>query len=139
MKTKYLLIFISASTLCWYACKKDGNSTSSITGKWSVVSDSTFVGVGAGNHPVDYAGQAGDYFDFRTDGNIYTKEGTVLDTLNYKLVSDNTLIIESFGATFNGVPATSTIKTRTANSLVIVSPRVFTPGGATGRTVHLKR
>ena len=139
MKTRHLIILISSLTLCWCACKKDGNNPSSIMGKWSVVSDSTFVGVGAGNHPVNYAGQAGDYFDFRTDGYIYTKEGTAFDTLSYKFVSNNTLTIESFGATFNGVPATSTIKTWAANSLVIVSPRIFTPGGATGRTAHLAR
>jgi hypothetical protein len=141
MKVTYSLITIATLIICLYACKKDGNNTntSSIIGKWSVVSDSTFSGVGSGNHAANYNGQAGDYFDFRTDGNVYTKEGTVLDTLSYKLVSNTAVIIASFGLTLNGVPETSQIKTLTSHNLIIDAPVIIIPGGEFGRKVSLSK
>jgi hypothetical protein len=141
MKAPYSLITIATLIICLYACKKDGNNinSSSIVGKWSIVSDSTFAGVGSSNHPVNYAGAPGDYFDFRTDGNVYTKEGAVLDTLSYKLVSNTTIIIASFGVTLNGVPETSSIKVLTSHNLTIDAPVLLTPGGEFGRKVSLSR
>ncbi|HEY4322773.1 MAG TPA: hypothetical protein VGN20_02275 [Mucilaginibacter sp.] len=140
MKIKRTLIIIAGLTLGLYACKKDGSNLnpSSLVGKWNVVSDSTFVGVGVNNHPVDYHGQPGDYFDFRTDGHVYTKEGTAFDTLSYSIVSNTGIIIQSFGLTVNGVPETSNV-TLTANNAVIDAPTFFTPGGAFGRKVTLSR
>ncbi|HEY2581958.1 MAG TPA: hypothetical protein VGI43_09130 [Mucilaginibacter sp.] len=140
MKIIRTLIIIAGLTLGLYACKKDGTNfnTSSLVGKWNVVSDSTFAGVGSTNHPVDYHGQPGDYFDFRTDGHVYTKEGTVLDTLSYNIVSNTGIIIQSFGITLNGVPETSNV-TFNAHGAVIDAPTIFTPGGAFGRKVTLSR
>jgi hypothetical protein len=56
------------------------NSKFTVLTKWSIVDDSAFSGVGLNNHPVNYTGQKGDYFDFRADGNLYIKEGSTLDT-----------------------------------------------------------
>jgi len=159
MKTSYSLVIIAAFTLCIAACKKDLNNTnhspikdvgninqftdntnqSAIAGKWNIVSDSTYAGVGSTNHPVNYIGVTGDYFDFRTDGNIYTKEGVVLDTLSYRLVAGNGIIAASFGGIFNGVPQTSHITNLTAHTVTIASPEVFTPGGVFWRKVSLSR
>ena len=88
---------------------------------------------------MDYAGQAGDYFNISANGHIYTKEGAVLDTLSYSNVSDTTIIISPFGITLNGVPETSHIITFTAHSLVIQAPEIATPGGIFGRKVSLSR
>ncbi|MBZ5857308.1 hypothetical protein [Flavihumibacter profundi] len=112
---------------------------SAIPGKWNIVNDSTFIGVGINNHQVSYSGQAGDYFDFRSDGFLYTKEGAVLDTLSYSLASDNTILIASFGIILNGQPGMSYISNLTAHSLTITAPIVITPGGAFGRKVNLNR
>jgi hypothetical protein len=126
--------------LALYACKKDSNNAKpTITGKWNLVSDSTYVGVGLNNHLVTFQGQPGDYFDFRTDGHVYTKEATVLDTLTYQLTSNTTIIISSFGVTLNGVPETSYIRVLTAHNLAIDAPRVVTPGGVGGRKLKLSR
>ena len=141
-RMKKALIIIGCSLLaCLYACKKYSSSTdaSTVTGKWNVVSDSTYAGVGLNNHPVDYQGKPGDYFDFRTSGTLYTKEGTVLDTLSYHLLSDTAMIIQSFGIVGNGIPETSHITIFTAHQLVIKAPTVFTPGGIFGRTTALSR
>lgn len=140
MEIKRTLTIIAGLALGLYACKKDGNNfnSSSLAGKWNVVSDSTYVGVGVNNHPVNYHGQQGDYFDFRTDGHVYTKEGAVLDTLSYSVISNTAIIIQSFGLIANGVPETSNV-TRTTNTAVIDAPVFFTPGGAFGRKVTLSR
>jgi hypothetical protein len=135
------------------ACKKTTVSppypteTAGLTGMWSLVTDSTFKGVGTSNHPVDYTGEAGDYFDFDTNGCVYTRENTVLATLTYRLVSDTTIMISAFGVIVNGVPDTSTITGLStsnglniaARTIVIESPFFPTPGGEFWRKVTLSR
>ena len=124
-------------------CKKNsfsGNDMNNgILGKWDILNDSAFVGVGVTNHQASYIGLAGDYFDVRKDGFIYVKESTDLDTLSYSLTSDSTIIIASFGLILNGVPEISQITNLTANSATINAPVVITPGGEFGRKVILKR
>jgi hypothetical protein len=157
MKTKYSLMIIGLM-LCAAACKKDingslsqvinkndKNSSSelgqlSIIEKWNIVTDSTFAGAGITNHAVDYSGQPGDYFDIRANGYIYTKEGAVLDTLSYTLLSDTTIIIKPFGLAVNSVPPISGhITNLTLNSVNIASPEFATPGGLFGRRLSLSR
>lgn len=160
MKAKYLVLIAAGLLLSLFACKKPANNLTrgsggtsgqvstqtsalvnpgSIIGNWNIVTDSTFAGAGITNHPVDYAGQAGDYFNISANGHIYTKEGAVLDTLTYSNVSDTTIVISPFGITLNGVPETSHIITFTAHNLVISAPQIATPGGIFGRRVSLSR
>lgn len=139
MRTSPLLVIAASLALCLYGCKKDNTNPSSIAGKWNIVSDSTFTGVGIGNHAVNYSGHPGDYFNFSINGTLYTKEGTILDTLTYRNVSDTAIIISSFGVIVNGVPETSRITTFTAHNLVINAPRINTPGGSFGRKITLSR
>ena len=152
---KTLSTFIVAGLmLSMIACKKESiNSTSQavnktnnnvvalpgLIAKWQILTDSTFAGVGLTNHPVNYQGQAGDYFDIRTNGYIYTKEGSVFDTLSYTLLSDTTITIVPFGLIINDVPASSHIRNLSANSVTIASPLFLTPGGQFGRKVSLSR
>jgi hypothetical protein len=141
MKKTYAPIFIIGILLSLYACNKNVNAINptAIVGKWNVVSDSTYVGVGIGNHPVDYAGTPGDYFNILANGIIYTKEGTQLDTLTYHLSGDTGIVVSSFGVIANGVPQVSKIKTLTSTSLVIASPEFLTPGGVFWRKVTLSK
>jgi hypothetical protein len=144
MKTKQIFLIAAGLLLCLYACKKPGCDPAmmgpvTIIRNWNIVSDSTFVGVGSNNHPVAYIGQPGDYFDFTTNGTIYTKEGAVLDTLSYKLLSDTSIVIGAFGITLNGVAETSRITNLTVHSLVIKAPIVATYGGTFGRKISLNR
>jgi hypothetical protein len=153
MKNIYTPIFIIGILLSLYACHKTDsadfisttNSTHSVVyntamlGKWNIVSDSTYAGVGSTNHPVDYAGTSGDYFNILANGIIYTKEGAQLDTLSYHMSADTGIVISSFGLTANGVPAVSKIITYTSTSLVIASPVFLTPGGVFWRKVTLSK
>jgi hypothetical protein len=142
---KPIILFVLAAFIAFFlvSCKKNSvpanDINASISGKWNILSDSTFFGVGLNNHPVDYAGQTGDYFDIRTDGNIYIKEGAILDTLGYRLTSNTTILIVSFGIILNGVAETTHITSLTAHSATIDAPIVITPGGEFGRKVNLSR
>jgi hypothetical protein len=138
----FILLICSSLLVCLNSCKKDnnvGNIPPSVIGKWNIVSDSTYVGVGAGNHPVNYKGQTGDYFDVRTDSYIYTKEGTVLDTLSYHINSDSTIVIQSFGATVNGVAPISHIANIGLYGVSIASPKLLSPGGVYWHKIVLSR
>jgi hypothetical protein len=121
------------------ACQENSisiNKNATILGKWNVLNDSQFSGIGLNNHQVNYTGQTGDYFDFRSDHNVYIKEGTALDTLNYRLISDSTISISSFAYAVN---ETSDITTLTTHRATINAPVVVTPGGQFGRKVDLSR
>lgn len=156
MKT-LITIFASSILLALYSCNKNlisvnpkGSGTrtqntsvnfseASIAGNWNIVTDSTYAGAGYSNHPVNYTGQPGDYFNITTSGVIYTKEGSQLDTLSYQIKGDTAIIISTFGATVNGVPAISHIKNLSQTTLVIASPVFLTPGGVFSRKVALSR
>ncbi|MEX8548126.1 MAG: hypothetical protein V5804_11045 [Mucilaginibacter sp.] len=142
MKIQVSFILTIFITFFSASCKKGSVSpknTTNILGKWNIINDSTFAGVGANNHPVNYAGQTGDYFDLRTDNRIYIKEGTKLDTLSYSLISDATILIVPFGIRLNGVPEKSYITNLTAHSATISAPVGATPGGLFGRKINLNR
>jgi hypothetical protein len=126
------------------ACRDEANvstdpSNSSIVGKWNIVADDQYVGVGINNHKVSYIGKAGDYFDVRSDGHIYVKEDFVLDTLAYTVQSSQSIIIAGFGAILNGTPEVSTISYLSPTFVTIKAPAIITPGGAFGRTITLSR
>lgn len=83
------------------SCKKysvsDENSNATVLGKWNIVTDSAYTGLAFHENKVYYAGKLDDYFDFRNDGKLYSKEGATLDTATYQLTSDTTILIASFG------------------------------------------
>ena len=154
MKLPLVTLSFLAALVHFTACTKSAKSSLSTEneqlgpGAWNLVTDSTFEGIAQNNHPVDYTGQPGDYFNFTTDGHVYTREGGLLDTLTSKMVSDSTIIISDFGLTINGVPPTDTIKGLGVNSLTtaatgqtitIESPWFPTPAGLFWRKVTLSR
>jgi hypothetical protein len=148
------LIFLTACTKTTGSLTQNNSTSSSnetltsdMPNKWDLISDSAIEGVGLGNHPVDYTGEAGDYFSFGTNGYVYTKEGNALDTLTYEMVSGSAIIISEFGLIINTVPDTCTITGLTGNltsgptgqTIVIESPLFLTPGGEFWRKVTLSR
>ena len=140
MKRILLFGFIIFSAICLNGCNKNSASiNATFLGKWNIVTDSIYEGVGVNNHIVVYTGQQGDYFNFLSNGVLYSKEGSVLDTLNYSLVSNTAIIVSSFGIIANGVTETSQITNQTSHNLTIASPVTLTPGGVFGRTVTLSR
>jgi hypothetical protein len=150
MKRRPLIaLSIFAAVLFVTACSKTAVSSDdpvpdTITGIWNLVSDSTFEGIGAGNHRVNYVGQAGDFFNFLPDGYVDTKEGFILDTLTYRFVTPSRVIISDFGLILNGVQDTSTVTglsviNTSHQTITIESPDFPTPGGQFWRKVTLTR
>jgi hypothetical protein len=71
MKNYLFAILILFFGLLLNACSKSGAAT--ITGKWNVVSDNEKLTGGPLIGDETYAGKNGDYFDFRTNNNLYVK------------------------------------------------------------------
>ena len=125
-----------------FSCGKKDSSPdvdgSRLNGKWHLVSDSSFAGVGLGNHAVNYTGRAGDYFDFRPGGHLLIKENGTSAIVNYTVTSDTMVTIDSFLGP-DGSPETCYITALAANNIIIHSPIYLTPGGTFGRKVHLTK
>lgn len=139
MKGLTLILFIG---LFLISCSKNtgtSDTSSLILGKWNVTTDLTLTGIGMMNHTAIYTGQSGDYFDFRADSSVYTKEGSVYDTLKYNIVSNSTIIIAKFGLVMNGIPQTCQITNLTLHNATITAANVITPAGEFGRTLELSR
>lgn len=136
--TKSTITPVDTAAIC-YGIFPLENTAATILGKWNIVTDSTFADVGRDNQQIIYAGKTGDYFDFRTDSKLYIKENTKLDTLDYRITSDTTILISAFNITLNGTTETSHIKNLTAHRVTIIAPVVRTPGGLFGRNVNLSR
>lgn len=114
-------LYIALSVFCFLAgCKKDHPGTNpvvTLVARWNPVSDYT------SNHLAQmntYVGVPGDYFDFRTDGKCYVKEGSQYDTLSYALKNDTTITISPFAfnnaAYFSGHTNPLTIHAATLTS-----------------------
>ena len=111
-----------------------------IQGKWTVKSDSVISGVGAFVTGKNYVGEAGDYFDFDTDNKLYTKEGAILDTFSYTLLTDSTLNIIPSGAPVNVIPFLGGIRPISASSVTVIwGPGLVNPGSYYSRIVVLTK
>ena len=125
-----------------FPCKKDATGVSNskgIGGKWSIITDSTYAGVGAGNHPVIYVGQEGDYFDFQTSGKLYSMENGRSYILSYTLTSDTTIVINSFLSDTSRTADSCTVAHSAAHTTSIGTSILLTPGGTFGRKTGLRR
>ncbi|MEP7251334.1 MAG: hypothetical protein ABI683_03110 [Ginsengibacter sp.] len=118
----------------WLFIQKKNDQPTSILRRWNVKIDSFYVGVGASNHEVVYVGQPVDYFNFTPDGHIYMMENSIFDTLMYTVSSDS-VFVQNFG-TGEGK---GRLQFPSIKNWSISSGYSFTPGGAFGRTVYLKR
>ena len=117
----------------------------SITGSWTLVSDSTTTATGASDHltATGYKGKPGDHFNFTDDGELYIAEDSKSDTATYSVTRDNKIVLnftaqpdtaKTYGASLNVFnPAKLTAKCVTLVSAVV------TTQGATYRTIQLKK
>jgi hypothetical protein len=129
-------IFCFAVTLV--SCSKnDGiDSSTYISGRWNIVADSTYDGLGIANQLIFYKGQSGDYCDFNTHGSVDIKEGVNLNTSHYQVISNSSIFIDDFYGSPND---TAYIESLSTNDILISTHLLYTPGGIFGRTLHLTR
>ncbi|HZY38103.1 MAG TPA: hypothetical protein VFE53_15715 [Mucilaginibacter sp.] len=142
MKYIYFMIAICL-LLVITACKKtiSGGSlaplTPSIKANWGIVVDSTTNSLGNVLVTNVYTGVPGDYFDLRSDGKCYVKEGSVYDTLYYQVLTNTTINLPGHG--FNEDNSPSHIITLTAHNATIICAVLLTPDGAVFRKIYLQR
>lgn len=129
-----VLMILTVASIFACSCRKGATPQSPIVGRWSVVSDSVYAGVGLNNHLNVYSGKPGDFFDFARDGSIQMNEGIVLQISTYTFNKDSVIIYE-FDEGLQGKGKLSPA----ADTLTITTGYSYTPGGAIGRTVHLSR
>jgi hypothetical protein len=135
MKPFLILLFMAIGLfMLALSCTKNNDVPKSIVGKWNIKIDSFYVGAGLSNHGVTYVGQSNDYFNFSSDGHVYIKENSVLDTLTYTL-SSNSILVKNFGSG-DGKGEFQSLSTE---NMIIRSAYFYTPGGIFGRTVSLTR
>lgn len=135
METFLHSLFITVALLILgSSCNKNNYIPLSILGKWNIKIDSYYVGVGVSNHEVSYVGRPGDYFNFRSDGQVYIMENSISDTLKYTSGSDS-IFIQNFGSG----EGKGKFQSALTKNLVISSGIFMTPGGTFARTVYLTR
>jgi len=138
----FALIFFLAVEMT--SCKKDTSTT--IVGKWNIVNDSTFLEGNAlyAGRSSNYIGVPTDYFDFSSNGNLYVKKGTSLDTAAFTLLSGNKVQLLYFsvdGITFGptgAIRGTYDITDLTERSVKLTLSQL-TPEGQNLEIINLKK
>ena len=133
MKSSVFLLLLAVS-ICIGACQKSKSREALINGKWNVVTDSVYTGVGLNNHLVVYPGKPGDFFEFTQDGKVSMNEYIVLQISTFTVSNDSVTVYS-----FNGTTPGKGKITASADTLIITTGYVYTPGGVLGRTVRLGR
>ncbi|RYY64866.1 MAG: hypothetical protein EOO13_17955 [Chitinophagaceae bacterium] len=122
MKTLRILpLLATASLLVFSSCDKDDDVTTEtalqrLQKVWKVDKLTTVYYTTPASATINYTGQASDYYDFRTNGKLYTSVNGGLDTLDYNLINNTTIVVNN-----NGSIDTGRITTLTNSKLVGVT------------------
>jgi len=145
------LIFISSILFAAIlSCRKDNLATKSTTSKsilgtWSLVSDSSsMTNIGsAGGWGQKYLGSSSDQFKFTSDGMMYVKEGSTIDTGVYTLRNDTLQVSYSYrlqgGLLIGGSAEWFKITSVNTHSAVLTNGGIVPGGHLALRIVTLKR
>lgn len=139
----YMKVFLFAFMLIFggailNACEKSGSDV--ITGRWNVINDSSIITGPSISYDV-FRGSDDDYFNFSSGGSLYIKESSVYDTINYQIISPDTLLLPGIGFSINGITAPSIFTIKDGRLRIIVNPpgNIITPGHQYQRIINLKR
>lgn len=122
------------------------NAAVTLTGLWELVKDSISYSNGTNNELSSnvYNGKATDYFEFTNDGKLYIQENGVIDTANYTINADGSVVVNYL--LYNGVPVSSYGSIITGfhqfnltGTSVTLTSSVASPGGIQNRTINLRR
>jgi hypothetical protein len=138
MRNYLLAALILFSALLFNACSK--SSASTITGKWKVINDSTIITGPTVSYDI-YNGSIDDYFVFTPRNILYIKEASLYDTINYKLVSNDTILLPGIGFSINGITEPSTISFMGNRMRIVANApgNIITPGHQYQRIISLER
>ena len=128
-----LICFFSITLITPSCKKKDAEKTTAqkLQNKWTFVNATDNSHYSGADHIVTISGNAGDYMDFRTDGKVYLRVQSSLDTSTYALSGDTKIV-------FDGTD-TATIQTLTDNALKLYFKDVVTASIYEEITYNLSR
>ena len=123
------------------------NNNSALAGTWKIVNDSTHYDggeVAANATSANYVGKTDDYFAFSGSGKLYIKEKGVIDTANYTIDANNSVVFNYLY--YNNAPVSkygSVVANFKAinlsNSTVTLSSKVVTTQGIFSRVINLTK
>ncbi len=133
--TFLLLVLISAILLLVVSCKKNNDTAKTtaqkIQAKWQIINIVSNDHSNGMDDILTETGDPGDYFDIRSDGNLYTHFQGFSDTSSYTLLGDSKIIIDGTDtANFQG-PAD--------NSLTLYEKSIIDPSEYLEATINLKK
>jgi hypothetical protein len=150
-KTFTILLFVSIS-IAFSACLKgvgDNPTRPTIVGNWSLLHDSTtiqFWGLWQGKPDtgINYAGLAGDHYNFLQNGTVYIKQGNILDTGTYVISANNKIEIKFNYLNGQGNPPDGwtedfTYSNLTKNSLTLTGGTFVSPESASTHILYFKK
>ncbi len=95
--TFLLLVLTSAILLAVVSCKKKNDTETmaqKIQAKWQIINIVSNDHSNGTNNIITETGAPGDYYDIRSDGNIYSHFQGFTDTSSYTLLGDSKLILD---------------------------------------------
>ena len=107
MKTLRLLSLLVIGAALISSCDKDDEISTAealerLQKTWKIDSISTVFFSSPTSATVTYKGDSTDYYDFRSDGKLYTQVNNTKDTLLYNLLNNNTLVVNNNGVIDSG-------------------------------------
>ena len=128
-----LIVVFSISLITPSCKKKDAEKTTAqkLQNKWTFLNATDNNYYSGADHIVTINGNAGDYMDFRTNGKVYLRLQSSLDTSTYVLSGDTKII-------FDGTD-TATIQTLTDNALKLYIKDIVSAGIYEEITYNLSR
>ena len=118
-KATFLICTIVLSALLFSACKKSNDVTITtlqrIQAKWAVDKEYYHDNYSGVDFRDTTYGVVGDYADYRTDGKVYYKIGSYLDTASYALLGDTKIITTYSSPGSSSYSDTATILVLTDN------------------------
>ena len=128
-----LIVLFSISLITPSCKKKDAEKTAAqkLQNKWTFLNATDNNHYSGADHVISVNGNAGDYMDFRTDGRVYLRIQSSLDTSSYVLSGDTKII-------FDGTD-TATIQTLTDNALKLYFKDIISAGTYEEITYNLSR
>lgn len=126
------LIGVAIVAILAFACKKDKETPASekVLGKWQLVQSIYQYKSGVFEIKDTTHGTADDYVEFRSDGTVYTRIDGDVETVDYKVLSNTSMVIDG---------DTGTISKLSASELVYFYQDNNTPGTFRRLDISLKR
>lgn len=98
MKFKKVMFGLMLSSLFFAACNKDDSIddvANKLQNRWAVTDGLLFAGAPVNDTILYYTGTSADYFDFRSNGKVYSSLNGEIDTSDYRIIAGNKVVVDN--------------------------------------------